>query len=976
MGRSLRSFLAIFTIARKRLWANRWLALAGLSGFLAATALAFALPLYADSVYQRVLDREITENASAIIPPFSFTFNYNKWGDYAAADAFMDQQVPGLVGLPRRKTIRYFQTNSLRIYPSEVVTNDKPGPPLGWSPIASIGEFADHVTLIDGHLPAALDGEAIRAGQAVPRIEVIVSKSLATALGMYVGRDYVALSRQDKAVKVPFVVAGIWEPRDPYDPYLAYYQRDVLNKMLYVAEDTFVRIAQPLRRELFSAQWFMDFDGGAGVRVWDVQPFIDRVNRMEAQIKAQQLDVSLGITPADRLLAYQRESRQLAAQLYAFSVPVFVLVFAFILLVTGVMANSRRAEIAVMRSRGATAWQVLGITLIEACLLAGVAMALAVPAALGVAQAVGQTRSFLSFAQDDLLPVVFTAAALPFGWLVAAAAILAAVLPNLESTRHTIISHKLDRARSTAPPWWKRLGLDILLLIPAGYWTYLLHRQGTVDLPGLGNTSDPFSNPSLFLMPALAIFALTLFYIRWVPLLVRALAWLGSRMPGTAVVLASRQLARAPGFYTTPVFLLTMTLAMATYTASVAATLDSFLEQQTRYDVGGDARLIKTGEERQASAWAGTGSGISTSFGSMTVSLDDSGSAAGAETEQAAADSGPRYSFLPLSDYLKIESVQAVARAGEYPCTVRFAMGGDASCTLLGVDRSDFARVAFWRRDFAGESLGALMNTLGSQMDGVLVPESMLSERGLRIGDLIQVKVYIGGGTAPLALGVVGTFKLWPTWYPGQSGGMLLVGNLDYLFEVVGGQYPYDVWMKGKPGADPAAIVAQARAIDKQMRRADDVQTLVEREHTRPQRQGLFGMLTIGFLSAALFTVLGFTLYAVFSLRRRFIELGVLRAIGLSTPQLATYLAMEIALLLGAGLLGGTSLGVLASRLYIPFLQAQTARSLPFQIVIDWTQVYLVYALFGLIFLIALAALVGYVRRLRIFQAVKLGETE
>ena len=45
-------------------------------------------------------------------------------------------------------------------------------------------------------------------------------------------------------------------------------------------------------------------------------------------------------------------------------------------------------------------------------------------------------------------------------------------------------------------------------------------------------------------------------------------------------------------------------------------------------------------------------------------------------------------------------------------------------------------------------------------------------------------------------------------------------------------------------------------------------------------------------------------------------------------------------------------------------------------VVIDWTQVYLVYILFALIFVIALIALIVYVRRLPIFQAVKLGETE
>jgi putative ABC transport system permease protein len=45
-------------------------------------------------------------------------------------------------------------------------------------------------------------------------------------------------------------------------------------------------------------------------------------------------------------------------------------------------------------------------------------------------------------------------------------------------------------------------------------------------------------------------------------------------------------------------------------------------------------------------------------------------------------------------------------------------------------------------------------------------------------------------------------------------------------------------------------------------------------------------------------------------------------------------------------------------------------------IVVDWPEVFRLYALFGVLFVIALVALVIFLRRLRIFQAVKLRETE
>jgi putative ABC transport system permease protein len=152
----------------------------------------------------------------------------------------------------------------------------------------------------------------------------------------------------------------------------------------------------------------------------------------------------------------------------------------------------------------------------------------------------------------------------------------------------------------------------------------------------------------------------------------------------------------------------------------------------------------------------------------------------------------------------------------------------------------------------------------------------------------------------------------------------------------------------------------------------------IAEEQQRPERQGLFGLLSVGFISAALLTVVGFLLYAMFSFRRRVVELGVLRALGLSTRQMTAFLSWELALLIGLGAAVGTALGVGCSRLFIPYLQVGSsgvAQIPPFVVQIAWPAIVRIYALFGLLFLAALAGLVALLLRMKIFQAVKLGET-
>lgn len=980
MIRQLRPFIAIFIISAQRLWSTRWLTLATAVGFMAAIGLAYSVPMYADAVYHRILSRAlgITDPSSNPLPPFAFLFKLKafyqesaQWIDAVPADDFMQNNVAPMLQLPRKSLLRYYQTANLRLFSVLDRTALEQRKPLLLIPVVALSEVGDHINLIAGSVPTdqlATDGS----------IGVMVSRYVADRLGVQVGDKYVAFTgREDKgAIRIPFVVTGVWEPRDRKEFYW-FYRPDQLDIMLLTTETNFsANIGPVIGKNLSEAMWLSVFDGDS-VRVWNAPDFLARITSVTAAMSAQKINVDLSASPQDGLLRYQRDSRTLMLQLYTFSIPLFVLVLVFVVLVAGLTIDDQRGEIAVLRSRGATGWQVLGITFLGALLLGIVALGAGAGVGLIIALFMGQARSFLTFVTGDFLPVMVTAASMPFGVGAAIVTVIITVLPVIGAIGHTILTYKQARARSLKPPWWQRIWLDVLLLIPAAYWTYLLQKQGTVDIPFLGTgNGDPLSIPGLFLVPALAMFAITLVFIRLLPLFLRLVAWILKRLPGVGLLLATQQLARSPGYYAAPMLLMVLTLALATFTASIATTLDQYLDQQARYTVGGDVLLAGIGVNTRPATTPS-----SSSFGQVGLLDSNSGSqidlAAALQTEQ---NTGPRYLFLPVSEYLKAPGVQASTRVGRYPVTFQFGVGGAENGHILAVDRTEYASIAFWRKDFASQPLAALMNALAATPDGILISEDSMRDQALNIGDVVPVKVQLPGDIVAMQLRIVGNFKLWPGWYPKRAGeGSLIIGNLEYLFESVGGQVPYDVWIKVKRGFDTAAVVPAARQIDKGTWDASDVGTLISDAQVRPERQGLFGMLSIGFLAATALTVLGFFLYFVFSYRRRFIQLGVLRAIGLSTRQMALSLAWEMALLLGIGSAVGTLLGNVISRFYIPFMQVganDEMRALPFQVVTDWSAIYGVYYVFGALFVVVLVALVIFLRRVKIFQAVKLGEAE
>jgi putative ABC transport system permease protein len=333
---------------------------------------------------------------------------------------------------------------------------------------------------------------------------------------------------------------------------------------------------------------------------------------------------------------------------------------------------------------------------------------------------------------------------------------------------------------------------------------------------------------------------------------------------------------------------------------------------------------------------------------------------------------GPAWLFLPVSEHLQIPGVRSAARVWENEVTAKLA-AGNTKARFMGVDRVDFGQVAFFRSDFAPASFGALMNALAVRDDAVLVSRD-LYEQGLEVGDTVQIQLPLGDEPT-VRFTVGGVVDLFPRLYP--EDGPFFVGNLAYVYDHLGATYPYDVWLRTDPTVTVDAVLKGTDEMGIDVMRAHDARAMINLAQVSPERQGMFGLLSVGFVAAALLTVIGFLVYSYISYLQRYIELGVLRAIGLSMSQMAAFLAMEQLTLIATGAAVGTGLGVLASRLFVPFFQVQAGDhpfTPPFIVQVAWDQVLYIYAVFGIMFVAGVSVLYLSLRRMRIFEAVKLGE--
>ena len=89
------------------------------------------------------------------------------------------------------------------------------------------------------------------------------------------------------------------------------------------------------------------------------------------------------------------------------------------------------------------------------------------------------------------------------------------------------------------------------------------------------------------------------------------------------------------------------------------------------------------------------------------------------------------------------------------------------------------------------------------------------------------------------------------------------------------------------------------------------------------------------------------------------------------------FLAGEQAVLILTGLGIGTALGFVASALFIPYFQVGSDKAAlvpPFIVQIAWSQLGTIYAIFAVMFVVAVVVLSFLLVRMKIFEAVKMGE--
>lgn len=926
-------------LALRRLRNRLGLTLLCLLGICLSVGLVVSIPVFAELVSRLVLRQELTDLASINDRPL-FTLRYYclpSTGWPMSVDE-ADKTGAWLANLTRREiglpiVARYSQVESpgLLFKPGNPEEGQQQqGGNVTFFSVAFIEGADEHIEVVEGSPLKVADEDS-------KYLNVWVQEPLSVKLGLNVGDvhalAYFAAGQQQP---IPIRIAGVWRPREGSEAFWYGDPTKTLQDYFLTTRQAYKTFVEPRVYEKTGFNfWYIVLDDNR-MLLDKVEFYIKGLEQVKRLSGEKLPRPGLDLSPIEPLRQASKRKQLLSTMLYGMSLPVLGLLFFFLGLISSIAVRYQKGEAAILASRGATGLHILGISLVEALILAIIGFPLSLLTGYGLSRLAGQSYDFLSFGYRALPETGLQGIDWRYFFLALALSILTRLIPAVLAARQSVVAYERERSRPRISPPWLRLTLVLPLVVSSGYAYRQLRIRGSLGLLSWEPSGSPLQDPLIFLAPTLYFFTAALLLASIFPLLMRLLDLIAGRLFAVPGYLGFRNLGREGGQYANALFLVILCLAVGAFQASMAQSANRWFVERLQYKIGADFTFRPVVEE---------------SFDPL---------------------------LLPVSDYLSIRGVEDATRVGEIPAEFKLPNASSSTrIVVLGVDRLDFPRIAYWRHDYAPDSLGELMNRLAAIPDGLIVPRAALGQTGLNIGDKIRMDVSVIYDRVGMDFTIAGVYDYFPTVFPEEK--IAVIANLDYVFEKAGMVLPYGLWLRTAPGMDAKRLKDEVEGFGFEISHLYDLRAQISDDRFRLERVGVFGMLSIGFLAAAGLSILGLLMYISASLVSRLQRFAVLRAIGFSLNQLMTVVTLEFVTVIIYGVGGGAFLGILASFMFVPYFQLTENPSLPippFVAEIAWQQIGTYAAAFTVLLASAVAGLLYGVARRQLAQALRLGDQE
>lgn len=929
-------------IMLQKMWQKKWMNLCLLLGCILLIATVVSFPLYEKAAYDRMLTDEFKsyianegEYPSKI--HMAVVSQKDKTGKNISR---IEKKMNGIFeefSVTKKQLTKYYFT--LRGHMSSDM-NREDAESIGAS-IGSLTDFENHIEIISGEKLS--DTGLSENGE----IEVLITQGCMVQQGLLVGETltFDQLKFADgKPVKI--LVKGVFVP-DETDPYYWQIQPRDMMDVCFTKESLFMDTftgkntgRYNLHCNIYALFEYEDITNE------EVSSLIEKTKYLEKKSKYK--SVTEKTLYLEILENYLKKVNRISATLTILQIPVLIMLAAFLLMISSQMYEMEKNEISVIKSRGSSRGQIFRIYLYQGILLTLVGGALAIPLGAYFAKVLGASKSFLDFDMGRVLTITYTERSMYYAIGAMIVTLLSITLPAISHSKVSIVNLKQSK-NVLKKSLWKKLYLDVILLLVSLYGYYNFHR----NMSGVSGTvlSGESLDPLLYLSSSLFIIGMGLFYLRIQPIIVKLIFKFTKKILKPASYISFMEAIKQSGKQQLIMLFLIMTVSLGMYHSTVARTILDNATSNTVYGDGCDMRF----KER----W--------------TQVVDESGIPTGNFIE-------PDFQKYARMDFAKKYTKVFYDENGY----ISEGKNNNQIITIMGIHTKEFGEMTSVDRSVLSKPYYEYLNELADKSDGVIVSKNFKDKLGYDIGDTIY---FHNSNKQNADMKIIDFFDYFPAYNPirldlnpdGTSvteDNYLIVGHFDMLMQQFG-RKPYELWIELKDDANPDDIYnwiqTEKIRVEKYVNRNEDLKMTVG----DPLLQGTNGVLTLGFVVTLILCAAGYLIYWILSIKDRELIFGVLRASGFHKLEIVHMLLNEQIFSGILSVFAGIGIGYISSKLFVPIIQlsyASSSQILPLKLMMSMEDQLRLFITIGIVMLVCLFALITLLFRMNVTKALKLGE--
>ena len=961
---------------RRKLWKNKWLTLCLLIGNVLLIGIVMASPLFTTATRQRILQEDMrrvqqTQNTFPAIMQLRYSLN-SKDGAYQLmyyhnVRGFYWPQVANQMGVPLEKSII---TYLLRDVPATPYVQRDASRTHRTMNVAGVEGFAENITLVHGRMPSS----EMAVGNVM---EVLASTHAMHRFNLILDELMVTRQLGPSAETVFVRVVGVFEIAEGSDAFWHVAAANPLQYLLVQPELLYNRFITQFRHHIHAYRLSVVFSkvlDFTAMHVSNVPHYHNVIYNVTQEFDERGRAWNFSVSFERTMDQFHVRTERLSITLWVLQLPLLVMMALYIYMVSRQILTQDKNDISILHSRGASRRQIIGIYIMQGLFVGAVSFPVGMWLGVSMCHVIGGSSGFLELVQREALEVVVTNEALLFGLGAAVFSLITMLLPVIGFSKVSIIDTKRQNYK-TKKPMWQRYFLDVVCFVAAVYGLYNFHLQQEQMAYVVADTQ--FVDPLLFINSSLFIAGAGLLCLRIFPYLVKLVFVIGRRFFSPSVYASMVKVIRSAGEEQFIMLFLVFTVAVGIFSAQTARTINMNNDHRIQYIGGADIMFREVWQSN------------------VPVAVDES-------MFQGTIPSLPAmvvYTEPDFSRFLNFEEVYHITQVMRRDVSLRARGSTVNDLQLMGIDTVTFGETVWFRNDLLPIHMNYYLNVLASRGNGVLLSDNFRTRMGYSIGDVVTITEPARFGRVTLQetarqIGraqsndfvVVGFVEHWPGFAPVERN-VLPTGEVQMTethFAVVNlgqinamwGMRPYQIWMQTN-GATSQFL--HDFILDNRIQIAEFNDTISDISAIRsdPVVQGTNGVLTLNFVMTLIVCFTGFLIYWILSIRSRVLQFGIFRAMGMSMRSIISLLVNEQIFITLTALVIGAIVGEVAARLFVPIIQLSYSAAdqvIPLIVVMEAQDYASLFGMLGFMLVLCLVILAAYVSRIKVSQALKLGE--